>query len=41
LARLLLGVEKNDSEGLVREEPHFGTQLRYRERRIDRAKPLR
>ena len=24
------------SEGLVREEPHFGTKLRYRERCIDK-----
>src|SRR5258708_36165731 len=31
----LFGVEQDHSERFVREEPHFGTKLRYRERRID------
>jgi len=30
LDKFLLGVEQDHSEGLVREEPHFGAKLRYR-----------
>ena len=29
LDEFLLGVEQDHSERLVREEPHFGTKLRY------------
>jgi hypothetical protein len=36
LDEFLFGVEQDHSEGLMREEPHFGTKLRYRERRIDK-----
>jgi hypothetical protein len=36
LDEFLLGVERDHSEELVREEPHFGTKLRYRERCMDK-----